>query len=88
MVRVTSLIPTKYVNDAVKLVNSKTLPEVQNAVLPGWENVLLVRYEFRGAAHLEVACGTRRAKNLSEFIIAYEHMQKDASCEDQVTVDK
>ena len=71
MVRVTSLIPIKYVNEAVKLVNSKTLPDVQKTVLPGGEeNVLLVRYVFRGAAHFEVACGNRRAKNLSEFMIA------------------
>jgi hypothetical protein len=60
MVRVISLIPTKYVNEAVKLVNNKTLLDDQNAVLPGGaENVLLVRYMFRGAAHFEVACGSR-----------------------------
>lgn len=77
MVRVTSLIPTKYVKEAVKLVNNKTLPDVQNAGLPaGSENVLLVRETFRGAAHLEVACGSRRAKNLSEFMIVGAHAKE------------
>jgi hypothetical protein len=82
MVRVISLTPTKYVKDAVKLVNNKTLPDVQKAGLPGGaENVLLVREMFRGATHLEVACGSRRAKNLSEFMIVGAHAKKTAVLE-------